>query len=252
MVRTEGKSRSAKSNTAIEAVNGIHEKSVGILGGMEPEATASFFMKIIKSTPASQDQEHFRVIIDNNPKMPSRPNAILCAGPSPVPMMRKRLRLLSRAGVDFIVIPCITSHYYIDDLRKGLSVPIISAIEKTAAAVRRARPRLKTVRILATSVIAGSSFFQEALAKRGIGPVLPVREDQEQLQKLIWRIKYTTSTAARDSLRRDLKTIARRLVKRETMALLPAVPKSLSYWEKRIYSSLSSTRFKYSRKLWFV
>ncbi|MGB4070704.1 MAG: aspartate/glutamate racemase family protein, partial [bacterium] len=47
-------------------------KVIGLLGGMGPEATADLFLKIIRATPADKDQEHLRVIIDNNPQIPDR------------------------------------------------------------------------------------------------------------------------------------------------------------------------------------
>lgn len=43
------------------------EKTIGILGGMGPEATIDLFYKIIKFSPAEKDQDHLRLIIDNNP-----------------------------------------------------------------------------------------------------------------------------------------------------------------------------------------
>ena len=45
------------------------EPIIGILGGMGPEATVELFRLIIKLTPAKTDQEHFRILIDNNPKV---------------------------------------------------------------------------------------------------------------------------------------------------------------------------------------
>ena len=61
------------------------EKTIGILGGMGPYATVELFSKILKFTPARKDQEHLRIIIDNNPKIPDRTEAILGNGKSPLP-----------------------------------------------------------------------------------------------------------------------------------------------------------------------
>jgi len=58
-------------------------KVIGILGGMGPEATADLFLKIIRATPAEKDQDHLRVIIDNNPQIPDRTAAILNQGTDP-------------------------------------------------------------------------------------------------------------------------------------------------------------------------
>ena len=50
----------------------MKEKTIGVLGGMGPEATLAFFGQIIAATPAVRDQEHLRVVIDSNPKVPDR------------------------------------------------------------------------------------------------------------------------------------------------------------------------------------
>lgn len=73
-------------------------KIIGILGGMGPEATAELFLRIIKATPARRDQDHLRIIIDNNPKIPDRTAAILGEGRSPLPEMVKTARNLERGG----------------------------------------------------------------------------------------------------------------------------------------------------------
>ena len=63
----------------------MSEKIIGILGGMGPEATADLYMRIIRATPAKRDQDHPRVIIYSNSKVPDRTAAIIGTGPSPLP-----------------------------------------------------------------------------------------------------------------------------------------------------------------------
>jgi hypothetical protein len=46
--------------------------TIGILGGMGPHATIDLFKKIIDHTSAGVDQEHVKIIIYNNPKIPPR------------------------------------------------------------------------------------------------------------------------------------------------------------------------------------
>ena len=47
-------------------------KVAGIIGGMGPEATVDLLARIIRATPARDDQDHIRTIVDNNPQVPSR------------------------------------------------------------------------------------------------------------------------------------------------------------------------------------
>ena len=112
------------------------EKTIGILGGMGPLATADLFRKITLLTDAACDNEHIRVYIDSNARIPDRTAAILSGGPDPVPEMASALRSLERCGADCVIMPCNTppaghdkpavSQYargYGEDMRKGFSQP---------------------------------------------------------------------------------------------------------------------------------
>ena len=58
----------------------MKRKSIGILGGMGPLATADLLAKITKFTRASADADHIRVYIDSNPAIPDRTAALLHGG----------------------------------------------------------------------------------------------------------------------------------------------------------------------------
>ena len=53
------------------------KKSIGILGGMGPLATADLFRKIVTLTKAGCDNDHIRIYIDDNASIPDRTAAIL-------------------------------------------------------------------------------------------------------------------------------------------------------------------------------
>jgi len=107
----------------------MKEKSIGIIGGMGPEATWDFYGRIIKATPAHKDSEHIRVIIDSNPKIPDRTKSILGLGPSPVEAMIESGRYLERSGADFLLIPCMTAHHFIKPVQEALNIEIINGFE---------------------------------------------------------------------------------------------------------------------------
>ncbi len=67
------------------------KKSIGILGGMGPLATADLFRKIVTMTKAGCDNEHIRVYIDNHAAIPDRTAAILAGGADPIPAMAESL-----------------------------------------------------------------------------------------------------------------------------------------------------------------
>ena len=137
----------------------MEEKVIGILGGMGPEATLDLFQKIIEFTDASKDQDHLRVIIDSNPKIPDRTEAILGRGEDPVPMMVRSVHALERAGASFVVIPCVSAHFFLEELRSQVDIPILSIFDETANYLIRNFPDLKTVGVLAsTGTVRGGRF----------------------------------------------------------------------------------------------
>ncbi len=67
-------------------------KTIGVIGGMGPAATVDFFAKLLAATAAERDQDHLRILIDNNPRVPDRNAAIAGRGPSPGPQLAESAR----------------------------------------------------------------------------------------------------------------------------------------------------------------
>ncbi len=166
-------------------------KTIGILGGMGPLATVELFRRIIALTPAKRDQDHFHIIIDNNPRIPDRTAAIIGNGESPVPMLINTARNLQRAGADLIVMPCNTAHFYLSQIQAAVGIPIIDMITETVRTIRE-----EVVVLLATDGTRTSQVYDRACATRGI-TLLPLRDsDQQRLMRAIYEIKSGTAPAA--------------------------------------------------------
>jgi aspartate racemase len=165
-------------------------KTVGILGGMGPLATVDLFAKIVENTPAVLDQDHLRIIIDNNPQIPPRVEAIMADGESPLPAMAASARLLAAAGADFIVMPCNTAHYWLAELQAAVGIPVLSMIDNAAAYVADHHRDLSgRVLLLATAAAVSLDLYQQSFAKRGMELRLPDRDEQTMLDKAVRRVK---------------------------------------------------------------
>jgi aspartate racemase len=181
---------------------------------MGPEATLAFYGRIIASTPAAADQDHLRVLIDSNPKVPDRTAAILHGGPSPVPAMQRSAEALARAGADFVVIPCVSAHFFLEELRARIALPVISMLDVAAAALCGHRPRIGTVGLLATSGTITGGRFQERLAQEGIETLSPEAADQRRVMAAIYEIKGAPGGRGRAALAAELTAVAGRLSER--------------------------------------
>ncbi len=115
----------------------IRDLTVGILGGMGPYATLAFYQCILDNTPAQKDWEHLRLIIDSNPKIPSRTRAFLFGEADPVPMMARSAKSLQEAGADFVVLPCNSAHYFLPRVREIVDVPFLAQFPKAPKWYRR-------------------------------------------------------------------------------------------------------------------
>jgi len=199
----------------------MNEGVIGILGGMGPEATAFLFQAIIKNTEAARDQDHIRVLVDSNPKIPERVPAILCRGKDPLPMMLETAKNLERAGADFIVIPCITAHYFIRELSKGVAIPVISIIAEVAEEVGRRLPDIERTGLIATTGTIQARLFQDRLSVKGIEVIVPSPEEQEHLvMSSIYGESGIKAGYTSGKNRRNILKVSKALISRGAQAII--------------------------------
>ena len=161
------------------------KKSIGILGGMGPLATADLFRKLVLLTDAAQDNDHIRVYIDDNASIPDRSAAILSGGADPMPAMTESLRKLEACGADCIIMPCNTAHYFLPRLQALTEVPFLSMLEATAKACAARFPG-RTAAVLATKGTLSAGLYQAALEQEDIPFLLPNEAERDALMRVIY------------------------------------------------------------------
>lgn len=164
-------------------------KAVGVLGGMGPETTLDFFAKVLRQTGASSDQEHLRLLIDNNPGVPDRNAALTGQGQSPGPVLAQMARGLQASGADFLVMVCNTAHAFQEDILNATTLPFVSLIEETRDAVLRLQPECQTIGLLATSTCLGAGLYQSAFAPHHVVTLALEGSALAQFMALLYRIK---------------------------------------------------------------
>ena len=187
------------------------KKSLGILGGMGPLATVDLFRQIVTLTEAACDNDHIRIYIDNNSRIPDRTAAILSGGPDPVPEMLDALRHLEACGADLVIMPCNTAHYFLPRLQAQTALPILSMPDITAAACAR-RYYGKTAAILATRGTLATGIYDRALQRAAVPFLLPTPAEQDALMRVIYQGVKAGEPPA--TYRRDLETVTAALAAR--------------------------------------
>ncbi len=167
------------------------KKSIGILGGMGPLATADLLIKITTLTRADSDKEHIRIYIDSDSAIPDRTGAILHGGEDPVPEMSSALRNLERCGADCIVMACNTAHYFLPRLQKLTEIPILDMLSITAGRCAQLYPG-KRAAILGTTGTLQTGIYSRALEREGVDYLLPNEEEQAWLMHLIYDVVKAT------------------------------------------------------------
>lgn len=165
--------------------------TVGILGGMGPMATADLFTKIIRCTPASTDQEHVKIIIYNNPQIPSRIDAITKETESPLPELIRSAKFLEKSGVDIVAMPCNTAHYWYKDIQAAISVKLINMIDNTAKYLRqRVNPdSAESHMLFATAATVQTKLYQDTFRAAGLTLLVPTPKEQTVVSLAIDQVK---------------------------------------------------------------
>ncbi|MBN2182930.1 MAG: aspartate/glutamate racemase family protein [Sedimentisphaerales bacterium] len=162
----------------------MKEKTVGILGGMGPESTAELFSKIIRATPAEKDQDHLRIIIDNNTKIPDRTDSILKGEKVKIlECIKESLSKLENYGVEIIAIPCNTIHFYWDDIISFTNVSIINMIQEVSLFINKNYSNIGKVGLMATTGTIVGQIYQKYIQK---DIVVPNNENQKKVMDAIY------------------------------------------------------------------
>lgn len=160
-------------------------KTIGILGGMGPLASADLFEKIIRVTEAKTDGEHIPVFLHSNTAIPDRTAAILSNGPSPVAEIVRSALALESVGASVLAMACNTAHHFYDEITPFLHAEFIHMPRETAFAA--ADIGCKKAALLATDGTVRSGVYARAFEAAGVSLLLPDEEGQNAVMDMIYR-----------------------------------------------------------------
>ena len=161
-------------------------KTLGVIGGLGPMATAYLMELVTKMTKSSCDQEHLPMIVYSYPQIPDRTAYILKKTPnSPVPVIVRLAKQLQQQEVSAIAIPCITAHYFWQEISGQVDTPVLNALVGTAEHLRE--NGVRKVGIMATDGTIATGLLQRTLENAGMEVLLPNAENQQGVMDLIYR-----------------------------------------------------------------
>lgn len=183
-------------------------RTIGVLGGMGPQATVDFLGEIVARTPARGDEDHVRVLVDSNPGVPDRQRARFG---DDAPVRRALVEMaqgLARQGADFLVMPCNTAHAFVSDAAAAVAIPFVSIIDVTVAAARNAVPHARRAGLLATDACVAAGLYQDRASANDLELIVPDDAGQAACMRLIAAVK---AGDLGESVRAEMAELARSL-----------------------------------------
>jgi aspartate racemase len=219
----------------------MSKRIIGIIGGMGPDATADLYKEIIRLTRARRDQDHLRVMIYSNPKIPDRTRAILGKGENPLPALVETARALEKAGAGVLIMPCNAAHYYLPKMQSRVKIPIFSMIRETCVEVCLENPGIKSVGLLAATGTIISRVYHAEFSSAGVKVLVPDARDQLRIHGAIAQVKSGTRN---ERTRRIFEAAGARLVKRGAgIVILGCTEIPLAFDSGRVdYETINPTR----------
>ncbi len=139
---------------------------IGILGGMGTQAGLDFCNKLAILNRGKIDQKYPLFVLYNKSDIPSRPESIGISNQKTKTLFfskeskKKYLlvlknllagcKLLKKSKCKFIVIPCNTAHYWYDDLKKRVKLPIINMPKEVFKYTKKQCKKNSLIGLLAT------------------------------------------------------------------------------------------------------
>ena len=139
---------------------------IGILGGMGTQAGLDFCNKLAVLNRGKIDQDYPLFLLYNKSNIPGRPESIGIQTSRltnrfsnsknkkkyklVLDSLLKGCKLLKKDKCKFIVIPCNTAHYWYDDLKKKIKLPIINMPKEVYIHTKRTCKKNSPIGLLAT------------------------------------------------------------------------------------------------------
>ncbi len=185
---------------------------VGMIGGLGPAATVDLYDKITKATPAKNDQEHIRVVVEQNPQIPDRTVCLLEGGEDPTIAMLDCARRLEADGCDAVIVPCNTAHAFVPFLERRLSIPFINMQQTTMEEILEKLGKKARIGLLATSGTVKSGIYGKRAEELGLPIFTPDEENQKRVMNAIYGPKGAKAGFTTGECYEDLKKAAEYLV----------------------------------------
>ncbi|MBN2344789.1 MAG: aspartate/glutamate racemase family protein [Candidatus Aminicenantes bacterium] len=160
-------------------------KTIGLLGGMTSESSLVYYKLVNEMAReklgGSHSAKSVMVSVDFGEIEPHMERG---EWERVLAFMIGASRAVEKGGADFLVLCTNTMHKFVDEISRGISIPILHIVDATAAGIRKAG--MKKVGLLGTRFTMEEDFYKgRLLEKHGITALVPEKPAREQVHKVI-------------------------------------------------------------------
>ena len=160
-------------------------KTIGLIGGMSWESTATYY-KIINETVKEKlgglhSAKCILYSVDFQEIEECQANGNWEKSGE---ILGEAANNLEKAGADFIVICTNTMHKVVNQIKEKISIPILHIAEMTAEKILE--KGLKNIALLGTKYTMEQDFYKSKLIEKGINVIIPDKNDIEIINKVIY------------------------------------------------------------------
>lgn len=160
-------------------------KHIGLIGGLSPESTVSYYQLICGEFNKRAGGLHFPTITIRSIDLQQMVDLFNANRWDEVAMhLVAAIGDLQASGVEFVAITANTPHNAYDQIRSRSPLPILSIMDATARAIQQ--KGLSKVGLLGTKATMEYGFFQKVFAQHHIETLIPDGEERQFIDKVIW------------------------------------------------------------------
>jgi aspartate racemase len=189
-------------------------KKTGLLGGIGPESTIEYYRQIIKRFQERLNTKNYPEILMNSINMTEMLSYVFNNQLDKlVDFLSERVKVLEKAGADYVAIASNTPHIVFDRLTADVKIPLISIVEETCKTIHE--KGLKRVALFGTKSTMTAGFYQKTAEKYTIEMITPDPENQDYIHQ-----KYMSELVFNNILpetKKQLIQIVAELIKNESI-----------------------------------
>ena len=193
---------------------------IGILGGMGTQAGLDFCNKLAILNRGKIDQEYPLFVLFNKSNIPGRPESI---GVQTKNLSNKSInkkvekkyllvlksllhgcKVLKKSKCKFIVIPCNTAHYWYEDLKKKIKLPIINMPKEVFNHTLKKCKKNSSIGLLATEGTLRTGVYNKFYDKE-------------------YKLIFPNSLLQKESVNKAIKLVKMGKVKNASKVIKPAI-----------------------------